>query len=169
MTSDAEFSECCRLARNYGQKNRYEHETYGLNSRLDELQAALLSAELPLLDRNNAKRGKIAEIYRKELASVKQINLPLQRKGADHAYHLFVIEAADRSKLQEFLKEKGIATLIHYPIPLHKQKCFKEYNLISLPATERAAANILSLPTDPSLSAAEIRYITGAIKEFYGI
>jgi dTDP-4-amino-4,6-dideoxygalactose transaminase len=166
VTKDPVLAEKIRMARNYGQSNRYEHPIYGLNSRLDELQAAILSVKLKTLDKENAKRNAVADIYKNELNKVKEISLPLERPGAGHIYHLFVIETEKRDELQKYLKEKGIATLIHYPIPIHKQKSFSKYNALSLPRTERAAGRILSLPCNPFLTTAEVRYICKQIKDF---
>ncbi|MBU1663668.1 DegT/DnrJ/EryC1/StrS family aminotransferase [Patescibacteria group bacterium] len=153
--------------RNYGQKNRYEHETYGLNSRLDEIQAAILSVQLKYLDKNNKIRQKLAEIYFKHLFEIKQIKLPLLKKNCQHVFHLFVIEAENRDKLSEYLKFQGISTLIHYPVPLHKQKCFQNYNDLNLPIIKSKVKSILSLPIHPFLKNREIEYVCKAIKDFY--
>jgi dTDP-4-amino-4,6-dideoxygalactose transaminase len=167
VTDDEKLAEKCRLIRNYGQKNRYEHEVYGINSRLDELQAAILSVFLPDLDKSNQKRKELAEVYRQELADCSEIKLPMVRSEAKHIYHLFVIETENRDQLQEHLKGQGIPSLVHYPIPIHKQKCFKEFNGISIPVTEKMAAKILSLPIYPELSPAEIATVAIKIKEFF--
>jgi dTDP-4-amino-4,6-dideoxygalactose transaminase len=152
--------------RNYGQKNRYEHELYGINSRLDEIQAAILSVQLKSLDKNNKIRQKLAEIYYNNLKNVKNIKIPKIRKNCQSVFHLFVIEAENRDNLAEYLKSKGIASLIHYPIPIHKQICFKKYKA-SLPVLENKIKVILSLPIHPFLSKKEIDYICKSIKEFY--
>jgi len=152
--------------RNYGQKNRYEHEAYGLNSRLDEIQAAILLVQLEYLDRNNKTRQKLAATYVKYLRQVKQIKLPAARKNSQSVFHLFVIEAESRDGLAEYLKSKGIATLIHYPIPVHRQPCFKQYNSY-LPVLEDKIKVILSLPIHPFLTKREIKYICENIKNFY--
>ena len=167
VTNDDDLAEKCKMIRNYGQKNRYEHEVYGVNSRLSELQAAILSVELTELDKNNKKRQKVAEQYIKELANIKQIILPKRRAGADSVFHLYVIETNKRDELQKYLKENGITTLIHYPIPIHKQKCLKEYNNIVLPITEEKAEKILSLPIHPHLTKKEVAYVCQHIKQFF--
>ena len=167
VTNDVMLSEKCRMIRNYGQKNRYEHITYGINSRLDEIQAAILNVLLSSLDKDNKKRNSIAKIYRRELSNVQQVILPKERNGAYHVYHLFVIETEKRDSLQTFLKENGIDTLIHYPIPIHKQKCFMEYNKLELPYIEKKVKNILSLPIHPHLTKKEILFVCKKIKEFF--
>jgi len=167
VTNSKEFYQKCRMIRNYGQSSHYRHKVYGINSRMDEIQAAILSVQLKHLDRYNEKRNEIAKTYFKMLSDVSQIKLPETREGAGHIYCLFVIEAEKRDKLMEFLKQKGITTLIHYPLPIHKQECFSEYNDLSLPVLEEKVKNILSLPVHPFLEQDEVLYICEKIKEFY--
>ena len=167
VTNDAALAEKIRMMRNYGQKNRYEHLVYGLNSRLDELQAGILSVKLQTLDQENAARNTVATQYRAALQNIPQITLPLQRANVGHAYHLFVVQAERRNELQAFLKEKGIATLIHYPIPIHKQPIFPESHNVNLPVTERIVDQILSLPCNPFLTHEEVQYTCNLIAEFY--
>lgn len=166
-TNDDKLAEKCRMIRNYGQTNRYEHAIYGINSRLDEIQATILSLRLKHLDQNNERRVKIANIYKKELGSLKEIKLPKTRDWSNHIYHLFVIQAEKRDDLQKYLKENGIDTLIHYPIPIHKQKCFLEHNSLHLPVVEKATSEIISLPMHPYLKSNEVKYICQKIKSFY--
>jgi dTDP-4-amino-4,6-dideoxygalactose transaminase len=168
VTNDKKLADKCRMLRNYGQKNRYEHEVTGINSRLDEMQATILSVLLSDLDKSNKKRNMIAESYRSQLSSLDKISLPKTRDGVEHIFHLFVIETDKRDELQDFLKQKGIDSLIHYPIPIHKQKCFSEYNSVSLPKVEKKVSKILSLPIHPYLEQKEIDAICKAIKEFFG-
>lgn len=167
ITSDNNVAEKCRMIRNYGQKTRYEHKVYGINSRLDEIQAAILRGSLRHLDKNNKKRVGIANLYKKELFNIKQIRLPKERRGAKHVYHLFVIETKKRDDLQSFLKNNGIDTLIHYPIPIHKQECFAGYNKLKLPKVEDKVSNMLSLPIHPDLTKKEVVYICQKIREFF--
>lgn len=166
-TNNAELADKMRMIRNYGQKNRYEHPIYGLNSRLDELQAGILSVKLKQLDSENKKRNAIAKLYRQGLKQVGGLKLPEERGFVSHVYHLFVIETTNRNSLQEFLREKGIPTIIHYPIPIYKQKAFATSNKLNLPETKRVTDKILSLPCHPYLTNKEVRYICGKIKEFY--
>jgi len=166
-TSDPILYEKILQLRNYGQKNRYEHETYGLNSRLDEIQAAILLVQLEYLDKNNRVRQKLANTYFKHLRHVKQIKLPELRKNCQSVFHLFVIEAENRDGLASYLKSKGIATLIHYPIPVHRQPCFTKDGVVVLPALEEKIKVILSLPIHPFLSKKEVKYICENINDFY--
>ncbi len=166
-TNDAVLAEKCRMIRNYGQSNRYEHKVYGINSRLDELQAAILAEKMKYLDNNNARRSELASIYTKELSSNTSAKPLKIRKGSNHIYHLYVIETEQRDALQTFLKDKGIETLIHYPIPVHKQACFKEYNQLNLPLVEERVSKILSLPMHQYLTDEEVMYVCDAIKSFY--
>src|SRR3989344_3653868 len=151
-TDDKELAEKCKMLRNYGQKNRYEHEFQGMNSRLDEIQAALLSILLEKLDSHNLRRQKIAEIYINELSKIREIELPNTRADSNHVYHLFVIKSEKRDGLQKYLEDKGVQSLIHYPIPIHKQKCLSDYNSMNLPVVENIVTSILSLPSHPYLT-----------------
>jgi dTDP-4-amino-4,6-dideoxygalactose transaminase len=165
-TNDPILAEKCRSLRNYGQKNRYEHETFGINSRLDELQAAILSQKLKSLEKNNIRRQKIARAYMKRLGKIPSITLPKVNKNARHVFHLFVIETDDRDRLQAYLKDKGIDTLVHYPIPIHKQKCFASHNKLELPVVENRVKKILSIPVHPYLRDDEVEYICDQIESF---
>jgi len=167
VTNNKKIADLAKMIRNYGQKNRYEHIVYGINSRLDELRAAFLLERLKDLDNDNSKREKKARIYFDLLKDVKQIRLPLIRPNSNHVFHLFVIEAEEREKLQKFLQERKVETLIHYPIPIHKQKCFKEYNKIKLPVVEEKTKKILSLPLYPEIRDEEIIYVCKSILKFY--
>ena len=167
VTDSVEIYEKCKMLRNYGQKVRYYHEVKGINSRLDEIQAAILASKLPTLDLLIEKRHKIAEFYLKELAGVKNIILPKEREGGYHSFHLFAIRAERRDELQKYLKEKGIETHIHYPVPIHKQKCYPEYNSLSLVVSERVASELLSLPIHPFISENDQLTVCNAIKRFY--
>jgi dTDP-4-amino-4,6-dideoxygalactose transaminase len=166
-TNDKKLYEKILQIRNYGQKNRYEHQIFGLNSRLDEIQAVILSVQLELLDKNNKKRQALADVYYKNLKDLKNIKLPLKRKGTNHVFHLFVIEADGRDGLMSYLKLNNIQSLIHYPIPVHKQECFKSFNKNYLPKLEKKVNLILSLPIHPFLTIKEIKYICKKIKEYY--
>ena len=166
-TNSKALYEKCVMLRNYGQKNRYIHVIKGMNSRMDELQASILNVKLNHLDYFVKKRITIAQIYLSNLNEVMQIQLPRVRNHTLHSFHLFVIQTENRSKLKEFLDEEGIETQIHYPIPIHKQECYKEFNTLRLPVTEKASDTILSLPIHPFLTGEEVLYICSAIKKFY--
>ncbi len=167
VTNDDHVAEKVRMIRNYGQKNRYEHPIYGLNSRLDEIQAAVLSVKLKKLDVNNKKRNRIAQTYFMALKNIPDVHLPPTRDLTGHAYHIFVIEVENRDLLQSFLKEKGIATLVHYPIPIHRQESFPESKIMRLPVVESKVKKILSLPCHPFLTEKEVQYICKSIDSFY--
>jgi len=162
------YDKCCKL-RNYGQTTRYYHDLQGMNSRLDELQAAVLSYKLGKLPNSIERRVKIAELYQRELRDCAEIELPKVRVDSKHAYHLFVIKVKDRQELQAFLKQNGVESLIHYPIPIHKQACYPDFNHLSLPKTEIAADQVLSLPINPFLSDEEVLEVCTAIKRFYKV
>jgi dTDP-4-amino-4,6-dideoxygalactose transaminase len=168
-TDDEELYEKCKSLRNYGQINRYEHKFKGINSRLDELQAAVLNIKLAHLDEFNNKRIVFGKLYNELLRGIPWLEIPLERAGARHVYHLYVIKLAehiDREKLKNYLQEKEIASLVHYPIPVHKQPAYAEYNNITLQKTEEAANRILSLPIHPFLEKEEIEYICKGLQEF---
>jgi dTDP-4-amino-4,6-dideoxygalactose transaminase len=169
VTNKKELYEKCKMIRNYGQKNRYEHEVYGINSRLDEIQAAILSVELKHLDEFNQKRQDLAKIYFKLLRSVKTIKLPKIRRNAEHIFHAFVIEVERRNELMNFLEQNNVPTIIYYPMPIHKQKCFSEFNSLSLPVSENISDRILSLPIHPFLPNKDIIYISKKIIKFYEV
>lgn len=166
-TNSKKLYEKCKMLRNYGQKNRYIHEVKGLNSRLDEVQVAILKVKLKYLDSYIQKRNKIAELYRRNLKDVKEIKLPKIMEGNCHSFHLYVIQAENRDKLLSFLSANKIQTLIHYPVPVHKQKCYLEYNNITLDKTEKFAKSILSLPINPFIEEREVVVVCNAIKKFY--
>lgn len=165
-TDSDELYEACKMLRNYGQKNRYYHELKGINSRLDELQAAFLLAKLPYLDELNKKRNTLAHIYLRELSTVSGITLPKLREDAFHIFHLFVIELDDRDGLMNHLKDNGIQSLIHYPVPIHKQTCYPEYNQVQLKRTEAMVGRILSLPMHPFMEEEEVLKVCTAVKEY---
>jgi dTDP-4-amino-4,6-dideoxygalactose transaminase len=167
VTNSKEIYENCKMLRNYGQKNRYVHEIKGLNSRLDEVQAAILNLKLKHLDSFVEKRNILAALYSENLKNIKQIKLPKTLKNNYHSFHLYAILTENRDKLMSFLLENGIQSLIHYPIPVHKQNCYKEFGMVSLPKTEKYSKNILSLPINPFLSKKEIETVCFFIKKFY--
>ena len=166
-TNNKKLYEKMSQLRNYGQKNRYEHASYGLNSRLDEIQAAILLVQLKYLKQNNGLRQKLADAYFKGLKDIKAVKLPQFRKNSQSVFHLFVIEAERRDELMKYLASKGIATLIHYPIPIHKQPCFAKYKKDKLVVLDKKIKSILSLPIHPFLTIKEIKYICESIRTFY--
>ncbi|HOJ42734.1 MAG TPA: DegT/DnrJ/EryC1/StrS family aminotransferase, partial [Syntrophorhabdaceae bacterium] len=171
ITTDSEdIYKNARMLRIYGQSSKHVHDIEGFNSRLDEVQAALLSVKLKHLDAWNKKRRHIAWLYRKELEDTPVI-LPDEAPWAYHVYHLYVIRVTQRDELMSFLKERGITTLIHYPIPIHLQGVYKRlgYKKGAFPNAERVASEIISLPIFPSMKEDEVLYVTRCIREFYGM
>jgi dTDP-4-amino-4,6-dideoxygalactose transaminase len=164
VTSDPELAARLRLLRDYGRTGKYEHAIAGRNSRLDELQAALLRVKLPHLDAWNAARRERAGQYR-ELLADSGIGLPPAGEG--DVFHLFVVRSPARDALQEHLREAGIETLIHYPVPAHRQPVYGAARPPRpLPVTERLAGEVLSLPMYPSLSATAVARITDSVLEW---
>jgi dTDP-4-amino-4,6-dideoxygalactose transaminase len=167
VTNHLRFYEKLRLLRCYGEKRKYEHRIKGGNSRLDELQAAVLRVKLKYLDQWNEERREKASRFSARLASL-GIVCPLERKGSRHVYHLYVVRTGKRDALQGFLKKRGIDTLIHYPIPIHQQKAFKElgYRRGDLPLTEQYSRKILSLPFFPEIKESEMEEVARGIQHF---
>ena len=164
-TNDNELAQVLFSLRNYGSKVKYENEFIGVNSRLDELQAAFLNVKLPQLDFENERRRTIAKRYLSEIKNDK-IVLPFWDLSSNHVFHLFVIRTIKRDDLQHYLFEKGIQTVIHYPIPPHKQKAMEHWNDNSFPITETIHDEVLSLPISPVLTADEVRFIIETINLF---
>ena len=170
LCSDEALCRQIRLLRNYGSETKYEHEVIGINSRLDEIQAAVLRLKLRDLDRNNQARQRLASIYLAGLKAVAEVQLPRTAARAQHVYHLFVIRSHERTALRAAMSQQGIETLIHYPIPVHLQKAFSHlgYRAGQFPNSEDWARRAMSLPLYPGLEAeAQLRVING-IRNFYG-
>jgi dTDP-4-amino-4,6-dideoxygalactose transaminase len=169
VTNDKRYDEQLRLLRRYGEKRKYEHILRGWNSRLDEMQAAILRVKLKYLDQWNGERRKKALMY-KRIFEGTEMRCPSEKEQARHVYHLFVIRTKKRTALREFLKEKGIETLIHYPVPIHLQKAYAElgYRRGALPVTEKVAHEALSLPFYPELASEEMREVREQVREFFG-
>ncbi|PIR60663.1 MAG: hypothetical protein COU67_00875 [Candidatus Pacebacteria bacterium CG10_big_fil_rev_8_21_14_0_10_44_54] len=166
-TSDSVLAEKVSMLRNYGQKTRYRHELAGINSRLDELQAAVLNVKLKYLDEWNKSRIDCAAIYQGELADAGDIKLPMVRPEAKHVFHQYVIRTKKRDELVSYLQENGVPALIHYPIPIHQQPCYPEFHSVSLPETVRASQEILSLPIHPFMSKSELLFVIEKVKVFF--
>ncbi|MCA9961474.1 MAG: DegT/DnrJ/EryC1/StrS family aminotransferase, partial [Anaerolineales bacterium] len=168
VTRHDEVAERLLALRQYGWKQRYISETTGYNSRLDELQAALLRVKLAYLDGMNAARRRLANQYAQALAAL-PLTLPAERPFARHVYHLYVIQTEQRDALRTHLQAQGIGTAIHYPQPVHHQPAYDHlgYGANSLPITENCAARILSLPMYPTMPEAHVAQVANAIKAFY--
>lgn len=167
ITSDPKIAERMQMLRNYGSKVKYQNEIEGINSRLDEIQAALLSVKLTHLNELTNERQKIAGRYLAEIKNP-EILLPETRKGADHAYHQFVVRCAKRNHFQKYLSDRGIKTLIHYPIPPHMAECYAYlgYKLGAFPITEQYSDEIVSLPMYNGMTDEEIDYVVDVINQY---
>ena len=167
VTNDKKLFEVLKLLRCYGERRKYEHILKGGNNRLDEIQAAVLRVKLKYLNQWNEERRKRALIYNEMLGPLGVI-CPKEREHAKSSYHLFVIRTKKRNALQSFLKKKRIGTLVHYPIPIHLERAFKElgYPRGAFPITEQVAREILSLPLFPEVTEPEMREVVEAIRSF---
>lgn len=164
-TNDNELADVIRALANYGSEKKYYCGFKGKNSRLDEIQAAVLRIKLKSLENDIAARKRVAQFYVGNITNPK-VTLPGKDLLTDHVYHLFPVLCAERDRLQKYLFEKGVETVIHYPVPPHKQICYQEYNSISLPVTERLAAQELSLPMSPVLTEAEMNKVVECVNSF---
>jgi dTDP-4-amino-4,6-dideoxygalactose transaminase len=169
-TNDTNLYESAKVIRNYGSRVKYDHEICGMNSRLDEIQAAFLALKLESLPEWNLERKRIASAYDKalnELTELKTLQVPRQ---SSPVYHLYVVRCQNRLALQENLSAQGIQTLIHYPIPLHKQRCFEVLKLAStsVPNAEQWAATCLSLPIYPGLTTEQQSLVINSVHSHFG-
>ncbi|GAA3771937.1 DegT/DnrJ/EryC1/StrS family aminotransferase [Flavobacterium ginsengiterrae] len=164
-TNDTELANVLFSLRNYGSEKKYYNEFAGINSRLDELQAGFLNLKLPNLDADNDKRRAIAKRYLHEIKNNK-IELPFWDFSNNHVFHLFVIRTENRNQLQEYLNQNNIQTVIHYPVPPHKQKAFPEWNNLSFPITEKIHNEVLSLPMSPVLTDEEVSFIVEVLNRY---
>lgn len=164
-TNDDALADVLFSMRNYGSKVKYENEIIGVNSRLDELQAAFLNIKLKQLDSENEFRRSMAKRYLSEIKNDKII-LPNWDFSQNHVFHLFVIRTSNRLGLQNYLKENGIETMIHYPIPPHKQKALANWNQLSFPITEKIHDEVLSIPLNSGLKASEIQHIITTLNNY---
>lgn len=164
-TNDAEIAAKVRALRNYGSDVKYHFPYRGTNSRLDEIQAAWLGVKLPHLDADNARRREIAARYCAEISNP-LVELPVNPNDESMVWHVFAVTCSKRDELQKCLAENGIQTVIHYPIPPHKQPCYAEWNERSYPVTERIHREILSLPISPVLTDDEVGEVIRVVNEF---
>lgn len=164
-TNDAELAQTLRALRNYGSHEKYKNLFKGVNSRLDEIQAAMLRVKLQYLDQDTQHRRVLADIYRHHIHNP-AVQLPQCSLAGQHVWHLFVIRTAHRTALQQHLASQGIQTLIHYPIPPHQQQAYQEWNARSYPLTERLHQEVLSLPMGPTLTEDEAMQVVAAVNSF---
>lgn len=163
-TSDDELADTIAMLRNYGSRKKYYNEIIGVNSRLDELQAAFLNVRLPALPRENAHRQLVAQRYCNEIRNDK---LTVGEFVPDrHVYHLFVVRTPDRNALKSYLWDSGIEALIHYPVAPHQQKALKQWHGLSLPITEKIHDEVLSLPINPLLTDKEVNHIIMTLNNY---
>ncbi|EGL3838590.1 DegT/DnrJ/EryC1/StrS family aminotransferase [Campylobacter upsaliensis] len=167
LCKDEALATKIRALANYGSLKKYENIYQGLNSRLDELQAGILSIKLKMLDKDNEARRRIAQIYLKNIKH-KDVILPCCEKEEGHVWHCFVIRTPFRDALVKYLKQNGIETIIHYPIAPHKQECYKDLGHLSLPLSEQIHNEVLSLPISPVMSEEDALRITDLINNFKG-
>ncbi|MCL4180284.1 MAG: DegT/DnrJ/EryC1/StrS family aminotransferase [Verrucomicrobia bacterium] len=167
VTSDEGYEKRLRMLRVHGIERRYYHDLHGYNSRLDELQAAILRVKLRHLEAWNVRRAAIAARYSNGLSGL-PIQLPAVGEGNTHVYHVYAILTDQRDALQAFLAERGVSTIIYYPLPLHLQKVYAElgHRAGDFPVAEAVAARILPLPIYPELTEAQVDYVIGCIREF---
>lgn len=165
-TNDEELAKTIRALANYGSNQKYVNIYQGLNSRLDEIQASVLDIKLKYIDEENTLRKNIAKRYISEISNSK-IVLPENPVNEDeHVWHLFVIRTENRDDLQKYLTENGVQTLIHYPIPPHKQQAYKEWNNLSFPISEKIHDQVLSLPISPVMNAEDIQKVIELLNHF---
>lgn len=164
-TNDDELAKAIRSLANYGSSKKYVFQYQGRNSRLDEIQAAVLDVKLKYLDEDVALRQNVARRYIAEIKNSK-VRLPVVPDFAAHAFHLFPIFCENRDELQKYLAEKGIGTNIHYPIPPHKQECYNEWNGLNLPVTEKIHREELSLPMSPCLTVDQVDWVIQCVNEW---
>ncbi|HQQ93621.1 MAG TPA: DegT/DnrJ/EryC1/StrS family aminotransferase [Bacteroidia bacterium] len=168
-TNSEELYHKATVIRNYGSQKKYYNEVKGVNSRLDELQAAILDVKLKYLNEWNAERVETAAKYNQLLSGVGDIVLPMLSPGCTHVYHLYVIRTSKRDALQEHLNAAGVGTLIHYPVPPHLQEAYRELNYKKgqFPLAEKMASTCLSLPLYPGLKNESIEAVAGSIRKFF--
>lgn len=167
VTNHRDIATKVQMLRNHGSAERYRHSLIGVNSRLDEIQAAILRLKLGHLEKWNMKRRSLAIEYIRRLAELPEIRLPIERPGSRHVFHLFVIQVSKRNQVQQWLSRHGIETGIHYPLPVHLQEAcsYLGYQEGSFPHAETAADQILSLPMHPDLTIDDVAYVCQTIQD----
>jgi dTDP-4-amino-4,6-dideoxygalactose transaminase len=164
-TSNEKLAEVAQALSNYGSAKKYENSYKGLNSRLDEIQAGFLNLKLSNIDRDNNHRIEIAKYYVENIKNEKII-LPIIQDWKSHVFHLFVIRTSNRNDLQNYLEKNSIETLVHYPIPVHRQIAYKEYSYLNLAITERMQKEILSIPISPVMTQEDVQTVVSALNNY---
>ncbi len=159
----------CKSYRNYGSEQKYINKIKGVNSRIDELQAGFLNIKLEVLEKFTEERILQASYYQNNLPKVENLILPYQEEASSSVFHLYVIQTPHRDKLQDYMNNKNIGTSIHYPIPPHLQKAYKELNFKKgdFPIAEKLANNLLSIPLYPGLKKSDQDYIIETINNYF--
>jgi dTDP-4-amino-4,6-dideoxygalactose transaminase len=168
VTNDSQLAEQVRLLREYGWRERYVSTLPGMNSRLDEIQAAILRVKLAYLDQENVWRRELACLY-DDLLATTSLTLPQCRAGVEHVYHQYVVRSQHRDALRSFLKDNSVGTLIHYPAPVHVQPAYQKRAIIGpggLSCTEQVCREIVSLPMYPQLTVSQVRHVGELIKQW---
>ena len=168
---DEAITQYCRSIANHGQKVKYEHEVVGINSRLDTIQAAILEVKLKYLESYTLKRQQVAAYYDSVLSNIEEIEIPYRNPNSTHVFHQYTIKLkkGKRDALKSFLQEKGIPSMIYYPLPLHKQEAYTSYNVGNkqFPIAEQLCKEVLSLPIHTEMEEAELEYITSSLQSFF--
>lgn len=164
-TNDEELAKIVRSVANYGSTRKYVFKYTGRNSRLDEIQAAVLDVKLKYLDNDIAIRKQVAKYYIDHITNP-EITTPIVKDWDAHVFHIFTIRCKHRDELQKYLTENGVQTIIHYPIPPHKQECYKEWNNLSFPITEQIHNEELSLPMSPVMTKEEVMHVVGLLNKW---
>lgn len=166
-TNNPELFDTLKAIRNYGSHRKYENLYKGVNSRLDEIQAAMLRVKLKYLDSETTRRQKIARIYLNDINNL-LIEKPFITDGASHVFHLFVVKVEDRESFSQYLTEKKVESLIHYPIAPHNQRALREFKDYNLPITEEIHKQVISLPLDPTMAIEDVNYVVQVVNGFKG-
>ncbi len=171
FTNDAQLAEKIKMIANHGQRIKYNHDLIGVNSRLDTLQAAILLVKLKYITEYEQKRNAVANYYDKALNGISQIKIPVRAKNSSHVFHQYTLQVEKRDELKKYLEEKGVPSIIYYPVPLHFQKAYqkKELGDGSFPVTEKLSKTVISLPMHTEIKPEELEYIVSQIKNFYYI
>ena len=166
-TNDTDLAEKVRMLRNHGRQGKFDHQFEGANSRLDALQAAVLRAKLPHLSAWSVERRRVARLYRELLSGVQGLRLPRETDGAEHVYHLYVVRIADRDRVRASLEKQGVATGVHYPLPVHLLAAYTHLGLPrgTFPTAERICGTIVSLPVYPEMTDDDVHYVAQSLRE----
>lgn len=164
-TNDTNLANAIKKLRNYGSSSKYVNELLGVNSRLDEIQASFLSVKLPFLDKDNQARRDIANAYLEGISNPKVV-LPCYDGSKNHVFHLFVVQVASREHFQDYLKDKAIATLIHYPIPPHQQKALQDLKNLRFEVSQTLHQQVISLPISPVMTQLQIEKVINAVNDY---